>query len=136
MGSKRLCQYLSDALMDMRFLLTNAHKLPHEIMAEVNAVANVLTSTKLLSSSASAKSSPSPSLLPSSKNNVVAESNDANDANDSQFRDTCNLNAEATNTMVDGLGQLPSNEVICALGIRLSRFVRESLSWALPSTSS
>ncbi|KAJ1942014.1 Carnitine O-acetyltransferase mitochondrial [Kickxella alabastrina] len=133
MGSKRLCQYLSDALMDMRFLLTNAHKLPHEIMAEVNAVANVLTSTKLLSSSVSAKPSPSPSLSPSSKNNIVAESNEANY---SRFRDTCNLHAEATNTMVDGLGQLPSNEVICALGIRLSRFVRESLSWALPSTSS
>ncbi|KAJ1880931.1 hypothetical protein LPJ66_011408, partial [Kickxella alabastrina] len=129
----RLCQYLSDALMDMRFLLTNAHKLPHEIMAEVNAIANVLTSTKLLSSSASTKPSPSPSPSPSSKNNVVAESNDAND---SRFRDTCNPHAEATNTMVDGLGQLPSNEVICALGIRLSRFVRESLSWALPSTSS
>ncbi|KAJ1722767.1 Carnitine O-acetyltransferase mitochondrial, partial [Coemansia biformis] len=40
LGARHLCQYLSDALMDMRFLLSNAHKQPHEIAAEVDAVAS------------------------------------------------------------------------------------------------
>ncbi|KAJ2222648.1 hypothetical protein IW143_001332, partial [Coemansia sp. RSA 520] len=43
--------------------------------------------------------------------------------------------APVAHAMVDGLDRLPSNEVICALEARLSRFVKESLSWALPSTS-
>ncbi|KAJ2720955.1 Carnitine O-acetyltransferase mitochondrial [Coemansia sp. D1744] len=119
MGSARLCQYLADALMDMRFLLTNAHKQPHEIMAEVDAVANVLTSIKLLSSSSSQPTTPTETPAPQPE---------------SRFRGPF-AEAPVAHAMVDGLDRLPSNEVICALEARLSRFVKESLSWALPSTS-
>ncbi|KAJ1952996.1 Carnitine O-acetyltransferase mitochondrial [Linderina pennispora] len=104
LGSQRLCQYLNDALMDMRFLLVNAHKEPHQIKAEVDAVANVLRSIKLASSRTSPIHTPT---------HAVAHE----------------LHA------ADELGRLSSNEVICALETRLSRFVKESLSWAMPSTS-
>ncbi|KAJ2353039.1 Carnitine O-acetyltransferase mitochondrial [Coemansia sp. RSA 2618] len=126
MGSARLCQYLSDALMDMRFLLTNAHKQPHEIKAEVDAVANVLTSIKLLSSSSPLRSqSPQQPATPIEAHAPLAENRFR-----SPFAET-----PVAHAMADGLDRLPSNEVICALEMRLSRFVKESLSWALPSTS-
>lgn len=131
LGSSKLCQYLSDALMDMRFLLTNAHKLPHEIKAEVDAVANVLSSIKLLSSSSS--SSPRRS-RPSSPLFTSANSDDSG----SSFRsipNACAENKAASQPMVDELEQLPSNDIIRAIEARLSRFVKESFRWALPSTS-
>ncbi|KAJ1798434.1 Carnitine O-acetyltransferase mitochondrial [Coemansia sp. RSA 2399] len=142
LGSARLCQYLSDALMDMRFLLTNAHKQPHEIMAEVDAVANALTSIKLLSSSPkrplSAQSATADGWQQASPRLPTPEAAAINDPKDaSSFRGPFPAEAEIPGTMVvDELEQqLPSNEVICALETRLSRFVRESLYWALPSTS-
>ncbi|KAJ2329253.1 Carnitine O-acetyltransferase mitochondrial [Coemansia sp. RSA 2702] len=125
LGSARLCQYLSDALMDMRFLLTNAHKQPHEIKAEVDAVANVLTSIKLLSSSPNRPLSPQAATTPTELHAAEPEARFR-----SPFAET-----PVANAMVDELDRLPSNEVICALETRLSRFVKESLSWALPSTS-
>ncbi|KAJ2555550.1 Carnitine O-acetyltransferase mitochondrial [Coemansia sp. RSA 1933] len=148
LGSSRLCQYLSDALMDMRFLLTNAHKLPHEIMAEVDAVSNALTSSiNLLSSSPkrplSAQSGAADrrhdqSTLPRSPT-ADAEAA-ATSASDQKYADSFRApfptEAEAAGAMVvDELERLPANEVICALETRLSRFVRESLYWALPSTT-
>ncbi|KAJ2727188.1 Carnitine O-acetyltransferase mitochondrial [Coemansia sp. Benny D115] len=129
LGSKRLCQYLSDALMDMRFLLTNAHKQPHEIAAEVDAVANVLTSIKLLSSTAT-RSPPSPLSETPATANVESIA-----ADDFRFRDAYVPPTAVSSSVVDELERLPSNEVICALETRLSRFVKESLYWALPSTS-
>ncbi|KAJ1738179.1 Carnitine O-acetyltransferase mitochondrial [Coemansia sp. RSA 989] len=125
LGSARLCQYLSDALMDMRFLLTNAHKQPHEIKAEVDAVANVLSSIKLLSSS-----SPRRPLSPQ-----PATPAEPSPLSEERFRVPAAETAPVAHAMVDELDRLPSNEVICALEMRLSRFVKESLSWALPSAS-
>ncbi|KAJ1995081.1 Carnitine O-acetyltransferase mitochondrial [Coemansia sp. RSA 1358] len=140
LGSARLCQYLSDALMDMRFLLTNAHKQPHEIKAEVDAVANALTSIKLLSSSPKRPLSPispqpasaSEQQLPRSPRSEEAVSGASGPYS---FREPFPAEAETTHAVVDELERLPSNEVICALETRLSRFVKESLYWALPSTS-
>ncbi|KAJ2491598.1 Carnitine O-acetyltransferase mitochondrial [Coemansia sp. RSA 2050] len=140
LGSARLCRYLSDALTDMRFLLTNAHKQPHEIMADVDAVANVLSSIKLLSSSPRRSSSPDAQTSPSSGIPAAAPSAYEPDAeggsnNRFRFRDSFVPNTVVAHTMVEELDMLPSNEVICALETRLSRFVKESLYWALPSTS-
>ncbi|KAJ2226358.1 Carnitine O-acetyltransferase mitochondrial [Coemansia sp. RSA 1286] len=127
LGSKRLCRYLSDALMDMRFLLTNAHKQPHEIMAEVDAVANVLNSIKLLSSVPRSPASPTFSSESSAHEDTSSES--------ARFRDPFPSDPAASNSVLDELERLPSSEMICALETRLSRFVKESLYWALPSTS-
>ncbi|KAJ2663734.1 Carnitine O-acetyltransferase mitochondrial [Coemansia sp. RSA 1200] len=141
LGSARLCQYLSDALMDMRFLLTNAHKQPHEIMAEVDAVANVLTSIKLLSSSPrrplsaqseAADAHASSPHTPASEADTAATTSTRKSGT---FRGSFSAETESAGAMVDELERLPSNEVICALETRLSRFVKESLYWALPSTS-
>ncbi|KAJ1815960.1 Carnitine O-acetyltransferase mitochondrial [Coemansia sp. RSA 2598] len=126
LGSKRLCRYLSDALMDMRFLLTNAHKQPHEIMAEVDAVANVLNSIKLLSSAPKSPSSPD--------SDAGSVTND-DSADSARFRGSFSPDPAASSSLVDELERLPSSEMICALETRLSRFVKESLYWALPSTS-
>ncbi|KAJ2489352.1 hypothetical protein IWW47_005267 [Coemansia sp. RSA 2052] len=52
-----------------------------------------------------------------------------------RFRDSFVPETAVAHAMVDELDRLPSNEVICALETRLSRFVKESLYWALPSTS-
>ncbi|KAJ2585800.1 Carnitine O-acetyltransferase mitochondrial, partial [Coemansia sp. RSA 1722] len=127
LGSKRLCRYLSDALMDMRFLLTNAHKQPHEIMAEVDAVANVLNSIKLLSSVPRSPASPTFGSESSAHEDSSSES--------ARFRDPFPSDPAASNSVLDELERLPSSEMICALETRLSRFVKESLYWALPSTS-
>ncbi|KAJ2158725.1 Carnitine O-acetyltransferase mitochondrial [Coemansia sp. RSA 552] len=129
MGSARLCQYISDALMDMRFLLTNAHKQPHEIKAEVDAVANVLSSIKLLSSS------PKRPLSPQLATPTEAHPPQIDPAAGDSFRSPVAAEVSVTNAMVDELDRLPSSEVICALETRLSRFVKESLYWALPSTT-
>ncbi|KAJ2747248.1 Carnitine O-acetyltransferase mitochondrial [Coemansia sp. BCRC 34301] len=134
LGSARLCRYLSDALVDMRFLLTNSHKQPHEIMADVDAVANVLSSIKLLSSSPRRSPSPeavAPSHFPATSTVYGPEI----EGGRYRFRDSFVPETAAAHAMVDELDRLPSNEVICALETRLSRFVKESLYWALPSTS-
>ncbi|KAJ2421496.1 Carnitine O-acetyltransferase mitochondrial [Coemansia sp. RSA 2531] len=139
LGSARLCRYLSDALTDMRFLLTNAHKQPHEIMADVDAVANVLSSIKLLSSSPRRSSSPDAPASPSPGIPTIAPNAYGSDTegagNRFRFRDSFVPETVVAHTMVDELNRMPSNEVICALETRLSRFVKESLYWALPSTS-
>ncbi|KAJ1768753.1 Carnitine O-acetyltransferase mitochondrial [Coemansia sp. RSA 986] len=137
LGSARLCQYLSDALMDMRFLLSNAHKQPHEIMAEVDAVANVLTSIKLLSSSPKRPLSPQPRATDNqtSPRLPTSETPTGNDQQDHSFRSPFPTQTETAGAVVGEFERLPSNEVICALETRLSRFVKESLYWALPSTS-
>ncbi|KAJ2810871.1 Carnitine O-acetyltransferase mitochondrial [Coemansia furcata] len=139
LGSARLCRYFSDALTDMRFLLTNAHKQPHEIMADVDAVANVLSSIKLLSSSPRRSPSPDARASPSSGIPTAATNTHESDtdgrSNRYRFRDSFVPETAAAQSMVDELDRLPSNEVICALETRLSRFVKESLYWALPSTS-
>ncbi|KAJ2020439.1 Carnitine O-acetyltransferase mitochondrial [Coemansia sp. RSA 2673] len=139
LGSARLCRYLSDALTDMRFLLTNAHKQPHEIMADVDAVANVLSSIKLLSSSPRRSSSPDAPASPSPGIPTIAPNAYGSDTegagNRFRFRDSFVPETVVAHTMADELNRMPSNEVICALETRLSRFVKESLYWALPSTS-
>ncbi|KAJ2799424.1 Carnitine O-acetyltransferase mitochondrial [Coemansia guatemalensis] len=133
MGSARLCRYLSDALTDMRFLLANAHRQPHEIRAEVDAVAKVLTSIKLLSASPRRPLSPvsTPASAPSSS--PVPEPESTADAD--PFRAPTAAEAAVAHAVVGELDRLPSNEIICALEMRLSRFMRESLSWALPSAT-
>ncbi|KAJ2786128.1 Carnitine O-acetyltransferase mitochondrial [Coemansia javaensis] len=110
LGSRRLCQYLADALMDMRLLLSSAHKQPHEIAAEVDAVATMLSSIRLLSSS--------PRLPPSPPSLRASPSKDPGS-------DSAAMGEPPT--------RLPASDVICALEARLSRFVKESLHWALPS---
>ncbi|KAJ1723778.1 Carnitine O-acetyltransferase mitochondrial [Coemansia erecta] len=129
MGSKRLCRYLSDALMDMRFLLTNAHKQPHEIMAEVDAVASVLNSIKLLSSA------PKSPVSPRSEAGGSASDDSLHLSEETRFRGSFSPDHAGTHSLADELERLPSSEMICALETRLSRFVKESLYWALPSTS-
>ncbi|KAJ2579257.1 Carnitine O-acetyltransferase mitochondrial, partial [Coemansia sp. RSA 1836] len=136
LGSARLCRYFSDALTDMRFLLTNAHKQPHEIKADVDAVANVLSSIKLLSSSPRRSPSPeamAPGSFPATP--VAYGPETEGSSNRYRFRDSFVPETAVAHAMVDELDRLPSNEVICALETRLSRFVKESLYWALPSTS-
>ncbi|KAJ2009203.1 Carnitine O-acetyltransferase mitochondrial [Coemansia thaxteri] len=135
LGSARLCQYFSDALMDMRFLLTNAHKQPHEIKADVDAVANVLTSIKLLSSSP--RRSPTPDIL-TPPSHAVAPATCGPEADTDghyHFRDPTASRTAGSHVAIDELERLPSSEVMHALETRLSRFIKESLHWALPSTS-
>ncbi|KAJ1964378.1 Carnitine O-acetyltransferase mitochondrial [Dipsacomyces acuminosporus] len=140
LGSRRLCQYLSDALMDMRFLLVNSHKEPHEIKAEVDAMANVFSSIKNASASPrrplSAQSTvhPASAATAATATAAVAGAEQSVDGNDT-FRGTGAHSDNSIQKVVDEAELLQSNEVICALEERLSRFVKESLYWALPSTN-
>ncbi|KAJ2613002.1 Carnitine O-acetyltransferase mitochondrial [Coemansia sp. RSA 1365] len=144
MGSERLCRYLADALTDMRFLLANAHRQPHEIRAEVDAVANVLASIKLLSASPRRPLSPASeaACVSSSESGSASVSEPASaalaptsPADAHPFRVSAAGEAAVARAVAGELDRLPSNEIICALEMRLSRFVRESLSWALPSAT-
>ncbi|KAJ2692865.1 Carnitine O-acetyltransferase mitochondrial, partial [Coemansia spiralis] len=130
LGAGRLCQYLSDALMDMRFLLSNAHRQPHEIMAEVDAVASALRSIRLQSSSPQRPRSPHAAQDRRSPDHGPAPAGTDTSQAWAPAHDTAGVCA-----VVGELERLPSSDVICALETRLSRFVKESLRWALPSTS-
>ncbi|KAI8326271.1 acyltransferase ChoActase/COT/CPT [Martensiomyces pterosporus] len=137
LGSRRLCQYLSDALMDMRFLLFNSHKEAHEIKAEVDAVTSVLSSIKNASGSPRRPLSAQSTAPSASAHTPLAAASSEDAAEGSHgFRDTAHAHGHSSpHTLVDEIERLPSSEVIYALEERLSRFVKESLYWALPSTS-